>query len=139
MSQTYVPTELRRAVQQRAHDCCEYCPIPQAFSLLSHEIDHIVAEKHGGETVESNLALCCALCNQRKGTDLTSIDEATGVIERLFHPRQHRWTDHFRLKDGRIEPLTSIGRVSARLLQFNLPERIAERLVLAKSGSLKSN
>ena len=137
MSQQYVPVELRRLVRERAGDRCEYCLIPQEFTLLAHEIDHIVAEKHGGEAVETNLALACALCNQHKGTDLTSIDRLTGAIEPLFHPRQHRWQDHFELTDGRIEPLTPSGRVTAKLLQINLPERVAERQLLIRSGNLR--
>jgi len=136
MSQSHVPNELRRLVRDRARDCCEYCLIPQSFSLLAFWIDHIEAEKHGGATHDSNLAWTCILCNQHKGTDLTSLHPATGAIERLFHPRRDHWSDHFRLADGRIEPLTASGRATARLLQFNLPERIAERLVLARSGNL---
>jgi hypothetical protein len=138
MSLTYVSAELRRVVRERARDCCEYCLIPEAFGLLRHEVDHISAEKHGGETVDANLALSCAICNQHKGTDLTSIDPTTGAIEPLFHPRKNRWSEHFQLIDGRIEPLTPIGRVTARLLQFSRPERIAERLVLARSGNLSA-
>jgi hypothetical protein len=136
MSLTYISVEMRRLIQERARDRCEYCLIPAAFALLSHEIDHIVAEKHGGETIDSNLALSCALCNQHKGTDLTSIDPVTGNIEPLLHPRKDRWSDHFQFSKGRIEPLTSVGRVTVRLLQFNVPERISERLVLSQSGNL---
>jgi 5-methylcytosine-specific restriction endonuclease McrA len=52
-------------VRARARECCEYCLIPEQFTLASHWVDHIVAEKHGGETAEENLALSCVLCNQR--------------------------------------------------------------------------
>jgi hypothetical protein len=137
MSQQYVPVELRRFVRDRAGERCEYCLIPQAFTLLSHEIDHVVAEKHGGETVEANLALACALCNKHKGTDLTSIDPLTGAIQPLFHPRQHRWQDHFELADGWIRPLSATGRVTVTLLQLNLPELVAERQLLVRSGNLR--
>lgn len=136
MSLTYISAEVRRQIEERARHRCEYCLIPAAFTLLTHEIDHITAEKHGGATVESNLALSCAIRNQHKGTDLTSIDPATGNIEPLYHPRQHRWPDHFQFKAGRIEPLTPTGRVTVRLLEFILPERVAERLALFQSGNL---
>lgn len=46
-------------VWQRAHHRCKYCRLPQAYSLLIFEIDHIIARKHGGRTVQNNLALPC--------------------------------------------------------------------------------
>ena len=42
---TYIPEALRRQVTERAGECCEYCLLPQEFSLYSHEVDHIIAEK----------------------------------------------------------------------------------------------
>lgn len=42
-----------------------------------------------------------------------------------------RWHEHFFLKDYRIEGLTDIGRVTARILQFNNVERLLERQALA--------
>jgi HNH endonuclease len=131
MSVTYVSAELRRQVRERAHNCCEYCLIPEANTLSAHTIDHVIAEKHGGPTDLANLALSCAICNARKGSDLTSIDPESGAIVPLFNPRQERWTDHFRLSLGRIEPLTPTGRVTVRLLQLNLPARVEERELLA--------
>jgi hypothetical protein len=97
-------------------------------------VDHVVAEKHGGLTEEANLALARALCNQRKGSDLTSIDPETGAITSLFQPRREQWNDHFRLVGARIEPLTPTGRVTVRLLQLNAPERIEERELLLRLG-----
>jgi hypothetical protein len=82
------------------------------------------------------LALSCALCNKHKGSDLTSIDPETGDIVPLYHPRQENWTDHFRLSAGLLTPLTAIGRVTARLLRFNDPDRIEERQALLEAGLL---
>jgi len=50
---------LVRHVWSRAGDCCEYCCMPQAFDDSPFEIDHIIAQKHSGPTVASNLALSC--------------------------------------------------------------------------------
>jgi 5-methylcytosine-specific restriction endonuclease McrA len=91
MAQKYVPVPLRRLVRARAGERCEYCLSPEHLAFRVHWVDHIVAEKHGGQTEEGNMALTCALCNQRKGTDLTSIDPETGQITPLFHPRRDRW------------------------------------------------
>jgi HNH endonuclease len=136
MSQTYVPAALRRLVRERSGDRCEYCLIPETVTFAPHWIDHIVAEKHGGKTQSDNLANSCVLCNQRKGSDLTSIDPESGAIVELFHPRKDRWADHFRLAAGRIEALTPAGRVTQRLLQFNQPDRVEERELLVVLGLL---
>jgi 5-methylcytosine-specific restriction endonuclease McrA len=56
-------TSLAEFVQERARQCCEYCGMPQAYDELPFEIDHVVAEQHGGKTVASNLALACFACN----------------------------------------------------------------------------
>jgi 5-methylcytosine-specific restriction endonuclease McrA len=75
--------------------CCEYCFTPEIASFAAHEVDPIVAQKHGGLTQEDNLALSCTLCNKHKGTDLASIDPNTGEITPLYHPRRDRWFEHF--------------------------------------------
>lgn len=74
---TYVPVHLRRLVIERAKERCEYCLFPQNAALLTFEIEHIIAEKHGGTTEAENLALACPYCNRAKGTDLGSIDPET--------------------------------------------------------------
>jgi len=51
MSQTYIPTELRRLVVVRAGGFCEYCLIYEDDTFFGCEVDHIVSEKHGGLTV----------------------------------------------------------------------------------------
>jgi hypothetical protein len=136
MAQKYVAVALRRLVRERAGERCEYCLIPESLTLATHWVDHIVAEKHGGQTEEGNLALSCVLCNQHKGSDLTSIDPQTGEITPLFHPRRDRWLDHFRLVEGRLEALTATGRVTIRLLQLNHLDRMEERQLMLRLGLL---
>jgi HNH endonuclease len=130
----YISATLKIQVIQHAKGCCEYCGYPELASFAPHEIDHIIAQKHGGATLEENLALACTLCNKHKGSDLTSIDPMTGKLESLFHPRHDKWSEHFRFEDGIIHPLTAKGRVTARLLQLNQSDRVQERLVLMNSG-----
>src|SRR5438094_660363 len=119
--------ELRAHVRARAKRRCEYCFTPENLTLVSHEIDHVIALKHGGETVPENLALCCTICNKHKGSDIASIDRETGNIQRLFHPRNDCWHDHFQLRGHEIVPCSGIGRVTVQLLQLNRPERLKER------------
>lgn len=131
MSQTYIPVALRREVSERARDCCEYCLTAQADRAIDFAIDHIIAEKHGGQTVSDNLCLSCYWCNSYKGSDLSSVDWATDrQIVPLFNPRQQTWSDHFTIDGSYIKPLTATGRVTSSLLRFNAPERIEERELL---------
>ncbi len=51
MSKTYISAALRQQAQARAKGCCEYCLLPEVTAFALHEIDHVIAEKHGGLTV----------------------------------------------------------------------------------------
>jgi len=134
MSGAYVSAELRRLVYERASDRCEYCLMPETFALIPHEIDHTIAQKHGGMTEADNLALSCTICNKHKGSDLTSIDPETGEIATLYHPRRARWSDHFRIENARLVPLTPSARATIRLLQLNHPHRVVERELVIAAG-----
>jgi len=131
-----ITTGLRAEVSARAGRRCEYCLQPEELSFAGHQVDHIIAEKHGGLTELENLALCCTLCNRRKGSDLSSLDPVSGELARLFHPRLDRWAEHFELPGGEIFARTSVGRVTVKLLRLNLPDRIKEREMLVRSGRL---
>jgi 5-methylcytosine-specific restriction endonuclease McrA len=104
---TYISAALRQQVIERAQGRCEYCRFPQNFSFLNFEVEHIIAEKHGGVTIETNLALACPVCNRFKGTDLGSIDRQTGLLTPFFNPRSQDWQQHFQVEDGQIAPLTA--------------------------------
>ena len=95
-----------------------------------HEVDHVVAEKHGGPTSFENLAWACFYCNRFKGTDLASVDPTSHKVVFLFHPRQQKWHRHFRLNGGLIEGITSSGRATVALLHLNDAERVTFRLGL---------
>ena len=131
MKSKYIPAALRREVRERAKSRCEYCLLAEEHAFFSHEPDHIIAEKHGGKTTGQNLALACFDCNRFKGSDIASVDPASDNLVPLFNPRTQVWNEHFAIEGGRIIPLTSVGRVTARLLKFNLPERIEVRETLA--------
>jgi hypothetical protein len=131
---TYLSASLRQLVTQRAKGACEYCLIHQTFSIYSHEVDHVIALKHGGQSNEENLVLACLPCNRYKGSDLTSIDPLTGEITPLFNPRIQIWSEHFRLKGGSIVGLTTIGRTTIFLLRINEISRLQLRQSLADGG-----
>lgn len=134
MSKAYIPAELRQRVIVRANRCCEYCLLSEDDSYYTLQIDHIISEKHGGETQEANLALACAVCNRAKGSDIGSVDWHTETFVRFYNPRTDRWGEHFDLDGAQIVPLTDIARVTERLLQLNLRERLLEREILRAMG-----
>ena len=72
------------AVIRRAAERCEYCLLHQDDRPETHQVDHVIAIKHRGQTVSENLALACALCNNAKGSDIASIDPVTDMIAPLF-------------------------------------------------------
>ncbi|GCL35970.1 HNH endonuclease [Sphaerospermopsis sp. FACHB-1094] len=127
MSKSYISAALRRLVEERANYQCEYCLLPAKVAFFPHEIDHIIAEKHGGETNADNLALTCWRCNRYKGSDLGSFDPDTGNFSFLFNPRQQEWKLHFMFSEVVLVGLTCEGRTTVKLLQMNSEERLSER------------
>jgi len=68
-----------------------------------------------------------------------SIIWETGELARFFNPRRDNWSEHFQLLNGvEISPLTDIGEVTARIFQFNHPDRLTERELLAQAGCYPS-
>lgn len=129
-----IDERLRRLVAKRARYRCEYCLIYEEDSFSKHQIDHIISRKHGGSSEKGNLAFACVRCNAWKGTDIAAVDQPSGELVRLFHPRRDRWALHFRLEGIIIDPLTAQGRVTARLLRLNIDQRIVERRLLSSIG-----
>jgi HNH endonuclease len=125
---------LVRQVWQRASRCCEYCRMPQAYDETPFEIDHVIAKKHGGHTVASNLSLSCFYCNSFKGSDIASLDEKTRKLTPLFNPRRQKWARHFRWKGAYLVGRTPIGRVTVALLHINDPLRVELREALMEEG-----
>jgi hypothetical protein len=135
---SYVPAALRRLVALRAEGLCEYCLIHEHDTYFGCQVEHVIAEKHGGATVSDNLAYACTLCNRFKGSDLGSVSPATGQLVRFFNPRTDRWSDHFRLDGAEIVPLTETGAVTVRILAMNHHDRVAERQTLGAEGRYPS-
>jgi hypothetical protein len=49
MSPTAKKKALRDAVARRAGFRCEYCRLPEHWTSLPFQLDHVIAEKHAGE------------------------------------------------------------------------------------------
>ena len=129
-----ISEEVRQFVATRAKHRCEYCLLNEDDAYSPHQVDHVVARKHGGSSSVDNLAYACLRCNLWKGTDIGSIDLETGKFVSLFNPREQDWTQHFELRGFLIEPLTAQGRVTARLLRLNTDKRVVERRALMLVG-----
>ena len=131
---TSIPARVRDMVVERAQGSCEYCLVHADYATYVHEIDHIIARKHGGATDAENLAYACAQCNRFKGSNVAAPDPESGDIVPLFNPRIQWWSDHFGLNGAVIEPLTAIGRATERLLQLNQIDRLWLRKELLGVG-----
>jgi hypothetical protein len=129
-----VNRDLARTVRERAGGRCEYCRIPQFAFPLPFQIDHILAEKHSGETLLSNLALACPHCNRYKGPNIAGVDPGSGELVRLFHPRIDLWTEHFEFDGPRLTGRTSIGRVTIQVLAMNAHDLVLFRVELLREG-----
>ncbi|MFL5241456.1 MAG: HNH endonuclease [Gemmataceae bacterium] len=121
---------LVQLIWDRAKSTCEYCLLPQEFSHLTFELDHVIATCHGGPTRASNLALSCFYCNRYKGPNIAGLDPPSKKISPLFHPRRHKWNRHFRYDGPILMGLTPKGRATIAVLQINQPEAVALREAL---------
>jgi len=86
---------MRRFVERRAGERCEYCHAPQILANSPFHIEHIHPISRGGADDITNLALGGNACNLAKGARTGAADAATDGTIPLFHPRLHRWNEHF--------------------------------------------
>jgi len=121
---------LRQLVRGRARGVCEYCRFPEEFSFNPFQIDHIIAEKHEGPTVEWNLAWSCFYCNTYKGPNISGWDTEQDAIVRLFHPRKDSWADHFQWEGPILLGKTQVGVATVKVLRINHVDAISVRRAL---------
>ena len=98
-------------------------------------MDHVIAEKHGGQTVLENLALSCLHCNAYKGPNIAGVDPDTGKVTVLFHPRRDDWNIHFRWEGAQLVGRTPVGRTTVAVLKVNLAYRVVFREALRAEGT----
>jgi hypothetical protein len=129
--------ETRQFVRQRAEDRCEYCRLRQKHApLWRHQIEHVIAIKHGGSDDLDNLAWTCVRCNLSKSSNLSGIDNVTGQVVELFNPRTQSWRDHFAYQGAEITGTTPTGRATVAVLNMNEPRRLELREELLDNAEL---
>ena len=121
---------LRHLVRRRAESVCEYCLFPEEHSFNPFQIDYIIAQKHGGPTVEGNLAWSCYYCNTYKGLNIAGWISSDDTIIRLYHPQKDDWDDHFEWQGSRLTGKTPIGQVTIDVLRINHPDAVSTRQIL---------
>jgi len=126
--------EVEAFVKQRADGRCEYCQLPESFSELPFQIDHVVARKHRGGNQPDNLAYACLYCNSYKGPNLAGVDPVTGDIVPLFNPRTDRWAEHFEWRGAWLNGSSARGRATIQVLNINLHESVLVRQNLINEG-----
>ena len=116
-------------VADRAEHSCEYCRAPEAVFNAPFEVEHIIPRLHGGTDTEENLALACRSCNGHKAAAVTHMDPQIGQTVELFHPRQDRWREHFRVDADTAEVvgITSAGRATVARLSMNSASQVGAR------------
>lgn len=125
---------LSAEVIRRGAGRCEYCHYPEAAAELPFHVDHVIAEKHRGETIAANLAWACFSCNLHKGPNIAGLDPVSEQLTRLFHPRTDVWTDHFEWDGIWLRGRTTVGRTTVAVLDINHEDSLAVREALRAEG-----
>ena len=136
MSSTPIPAALRAQAHEIDRGLCAYCHTPEALTVTTFEIDHIIPASQGGETSLDNVCLSCPSCNRHKGARKAVADPETGDTTPLYNPRHQAWAEHFAWSDDstRLEGTTSVGRVTVEALRINRSQMIRLRGLWAKMG-----
>ncbi|XZE20898.1 HNH endonuclease [Pirellulaceae bacterium SH449] len=114
-------------VVARAGSRCEYCKMHQSLQGATFHIEHVIPRVRGGTSELGNLALACPSCNLHKADRVSSALDRDSAAIALFHPRTHRWSDHFEWDDYQLVGKTDTGVLTIRLLNLNHERRIKIR------------
>jgi hypothetical protein len=136
MSKSRLTQQQRQLVNQRSGGCCEYCISQALFSPDPLSIEHIIPRSRGGTHELDNLAVSCQGCNNLKYNHTEAIDPITGELALLYHPRQHRWSEHFAwsIDSTQMLGLTPTGRATIERLQLNREGVMNLRQLLGSIG-----
>lgn len=106
----------------------------ERLDVLPFQLDHVVPRKHGGRTIDANLCLSCLPCNAFKSSNIAGIDPLTGRMQRLFHPFDDNWDEHFDYRGALLAGKTPIGRATIEVLRINRADRVEHRETLRALG-----
>ena len=110
-------------IARRAGHRCEYCLAPEELTNFRISVDHVVPRAAAPELLADpdNLALSCLSYNLFKADRTHGINSPTDEHVELFHPRRHRWSDHFTWSDDGLEIIgrTATGRATVAVLRMN--------------------
>lgn len=136
MAEGRIPAALRREIVELARGFCEYCRGPERYSIYGFAVDHIIPRSKGGATELANLAFACQGCNAHKYNKTNGIDPVSGKAAPLYHPRRHRWRDHFGWSGDftMVIGLSPIGRATVEELRLNRQGAINLRRLLHSAG-----
>ncbi len=136
MSRRYLTTQEQSDITQRANSRCEYCVSPMDYAAQPFVFEHIIPVSRDGQTSLDNLALSCGGCNGHKYNKIDAVDMVEQVTVPLFHPRQHKWLDHFSWNEDYtlMIGVTSTGRATIDLLCLNRTGVVNIRKVLCLVG-----
>ncbi|HZS10404.1 MAG TPA: HNH endonuclease [Blastocatellia bacterium] len=131
-----VSQALRRRVQERARNLCEYCRTLADFTGHEFTVDHIIPEAGGGASDFTNLCFCCFWCNNYKQARTQARDPRTRRLVRLFHPRLDLWEDNFRWSptSTRLIGRTPVGRATIDALRLNRQSLVSARRIWVRHG-----
>lgn len=131
-----VSSALRRAVQSRANNNCEYCRCLGDYSPDPFTVDHVDPRHAGGATTLENLAWACFGCNGRKQGRTQYRDSQTGEVVSLFNPRQQVWSEHFEWSKDLTQMVgkTACGRATITALDLNRAGVVNLRRLLVAVG-----
>lgn len=136
MTDKAVPRSVRRVVQDRAGNRCEYCRHSAEYSSAPFVCDHVLPRASGAGNSPDELAWSCPYCNGHKHSKTHARDPKTKRTVALFNPRRQKWGDHFVWSDDflLVSGLTATGRATIDALQLNRPELLKLRGALILIG-----
>lgn len=136
MAKKSLPSQIKKAIINRANGVCEYCRSQARFSTQAFSVEHIIPVSCGGKTILDNLALACQGCNNHKYTKIAGLNPINGETVPLFNPRKQRWYEHFTWNDDYtlIIGLTPIGCATVETMRLNREGLVNLRRLLYSIG-----
>ena len=136
MNRVTIPADLRSHIRELDGARCAYCHTPEALTVTTFEIDHIVPTSAGGETALNNLCLACPSCNRHRGAKQLAPVPETGELVSLYHPRRQPWASHFAwtVNHTILVGITPTGRATIEALHINRSQMVRLRGLWTRAG-----